>query len=141
MSIDHAINPDQFDTKCYSDSCIYIHQTDYIYIEYLTDVTYYTMLELDLFIIAGCLSTLGSLVSDERKANLSRTFCGIFTFFSRSSKKYKTISEISLGNKHSNNYALGVQSFALSGLEHRPTGLNRSIHVTRDTSQHSTIEV
>lgn len=113
----------------------------YIHIAYLTDVTYYTMLELGLSIIAACLPTLGPLVSEERKANLSRSFRGIFTSFSRPSKKYKTISEPSLGNKQSNKRALGVESFALSGLEQRPTGLDRSIHVTRDTSQHSTIEV
>lgn len=99
------------------------------------------MLELGLSIIAACLPTLGSLVSDERKSNLSRTVRGIFASFSRPSKKYETITETSLGNKQSTNRALGVESFALSGLEHRPTGLDRSIHVTRDTSQHSTIEV
>ncbi len=113
-----------------------------IHIEYLTDVTYYTMLELGLSIIAACLPTLGPLVSDEKKANLSRNFRAIFTSSSyRPSRKYKTISETSFGVKHSDNRSLGVNSFAMGGLGHNSTGLDKSIHVTRDTSQHSTIEV
>ena len=114
-----------------------------IHTEYLTDVTYYTMLELGLSIIAACLPTLGPLISDENKANLSRTFRGFLSSFSRSesrlSKKYKTISENSLGAKQSNSRALGVESFAMSGLEHRPPGWDKSIHVTKNTSQHSTL--
>jgi len=99
------------------------------------------MLKLDFFIIVICFSTLDSLISDERKANLSKIFCKIFTFFFQLLKKYKMISEISLNNKHSNNHILKVQSFVLNDLEHKFTELNRSIHVTRNISQHSTIEV
>ncbi len=97
------------------------------------------MLELNFFIIIICFLTLNSLILNERKANLSKIFYEIFTFFFWSSKKYKKIFEISLNNKHLNNYILKVQNFVLSDLKHKFTKLNKSIHITRNISQHFTI--
>ena len=113
-------------------------------IEYLTDVPYYTMLELGLSIIAACLPTLGPLFSDERKANLSRNFRRVFSPSShrelRPSKTYKSISETNFVIKRSNKRSLGVESFAMGGLEPEPSTMDGSIHITSNTSQHSTIE-
>ena len=102
------------------------------------------MLEIGPAIVAACLPTLSPLISDKYRELLSRAMKTLFTRSStrnQPSKTYNKISETNVFPKDQNDCSLGVESFAMGGTQRETTGLEGSIKVTTDTSQHSNLHV
>ena len=102
------------------------------------------MLEIGVAIVAACLPTLSPLISDKHRELLSGAIKTLFTLSSRRnqpSKTYNKISEANVFPKDQNDRSLGVESFAMGGTQRDTTGLEGSIKVTTDTSQHSKLQV
>ena len=101
------------------------------------------MLEIGLAIIAACLPVLGPLISDKSREHMTDTARGIFSFAShrsgRTSKSYNIISDgkVAVANNQ-NKRSVGVESFAMGGMEQPPATLDAAhIVVTSSTSQQS----